>query len=76
MKFCVGDGFPDVPIISRNLWEGRLGSRPLQNVKERFIYKLIYYNFDEPLKPPSDEGGGKTVGFDGGRENAYVIVSS
>ena len=36
MKFCVGDGFPDVPKISRNLWEGRLGSRPLQTVKERF----------------------------------------
>ncbi len=26
-------------------------------------------NKDEVRKPPSDEGGGKTVGFDGGREN-------
>jgi len=33
-------------------------------------------NFNEPFKPPYDEGGGKTVGFDGGRENAYVIASS
>ena len=32
------------------------------------------FNFSQNPIPPSDEGGGKTAGFDGGRDNTSLTT--
>ena len=39
------------------------------NLKSDKFGFVVVFNFSQNSIPPSDEGGGKTTGFDGGRDN-------